>query len=538
MPIGALQPDTSTPDDFDQAAAALPLPQSERTAQAFGNFDFSQQAGHLAASVFGGTPGVPALTQHPLIDTDTVNQKYGVEGYLRFNKPTDEDSAAFDQHMALQRQYRDMVFARTNAQPLTDFAAGLAGTLFDPAALSTMAMTDGIGDAALGVAGLGRVAEAAPAITTLGRIANVARVPLEGAVNNIPFVGINAGLSNAYGDEYDMGDALRDITAGAVLHTTTHFAFRALPAMFRRGGVAMEDAPADANAPPPPPPLENALEPNPAPAGGVPPEVDALPEQARRGAWLKAIDDASNDRPVDVAQYVGRELDTQADSPVPPLRPWEGSWIVRDRETGDHVAERYDPAQVAALNTDKYEAVPAGQALAEFNARVKSGEPFTPTAPARPALDLAANPDTVLDDSRPRNEAQRILAEANRRFAAGDAGNLDELRPPGRPDAGPDGSAAPAAADVRVPEGQGEPRSGPGAQGGEPGAGDGEARAAKIDTRALIAADPELRAMAEDTARLAAENNLAEPATPENQNPDTLAEALRAAATCLIGELG
>lgn len=45
------------------------------------------------------------------------------------------------------------------------------------------------------------------------------------------------------------------------------------------------------------------------------------------------------------------------------------SWVIRNRETGEMVMEAFDRKTVERLNTDKYEAVPVAQHLAEINAR-------------------------------------------------------------------------------------------------------------------------------------------------------------------------
>jgi hypothetical protein len=43
------------------------------------------------------------------------------------------------------------------------------------------------------------------------------------------------------------------------------------------------------------------------------------------------------------------------------------SWVIRDKETGEVVMETFDPKKVAALNTDKYEAVPIQEYLGSLN---------------------------------------------------------------------------------------------------------------------------------------------------------------------------
>ena len=50
------------------------------------------------------------------------------------------------------------------------------------------------------------------------------------------------------------------------------------------------------------------------------------------------------------------------------------SWVIREKDTGNVVIETFDKKKVAALNTDKYEAVPVQQHLGELNAAIKAGD--------------------------------------------------------------------------------------------------------------------------------------------------------------------
>jgi hypothetical protein len=43
------------------------------------------------------------------------------------------------------------------------------------------------------------------------------------------------------------------------------------------------------------------------------------------------------------------------------------SWVIRERSTGRVIAETFNPAVVAALNTSKYEAVPILEYLYSLN---------------------------------------------------------------------------------------------------------------------------------------------------------------------------
>jgi hypothetical protein len=48
-------------------------------------------------------------------------------------------------------------------------------------------------------------------------------------------------------------------------------------------------------------------------------------------------------------------------------RLWTASWVIREKESKQVIMETFDPAKVAALNTDKYEAVPILEYLQSLN---------------------------------------------------------------------------------------------------------------------------------------------------------------------------
>ncbi|MGH6957080.1 MAG: hypothetical protein ACREEW_10510, partial [Caulobacteraceae bacterium] len=208
--------------DQDQFAASAPVSEGARLSEEFGHFVDSQSVLNAAAGDFAGSgiPGTPdeADVQAPL-DSETLNETYGVPGYLRFNAPESAYDAAFQQHMAQQRQFRDQVLARSNPDALADFGASLTGALVDPVNLGVAAATGGLGEAALGAMGFGEAAagtaDAAEAVSRVGRVMNVARsLPRTlavGAIDNAPFVAANAALSNYAGDDYTAGDALTDL---------------------------------------------------------------------------------------------------------------------------------------------------------------------------------------------------------------------------------------------------------------------------------------------------------------------------------------
>ncbi|HEV2530959.1 hypothetical protein [Phenylobacterium sp.] len=316
MPVGLAQDPQVDLDRLDAGALSLPVPQDARTPVLF--HDTNAMGGralhygqHLLLNTLGLDPADPSpgsdLDQR--LPAELANERYGVDGYLRFNQPTTPDDAAWMSAQAHDRRFRDTVLARTRPQPLRDFGASMAGSLLDPVGLPVMLLSDGLGTAALEGMGLARAGETGLAISKLGRLGNLAaEIPgqlAKGAVLNAPYVGLNAALTNYAGEDYDLGDGLRDIAAGAILHTGVHVGGKALKSLLGRS--------ADARAPGEPapfsvPPAEDGA--GDASLAGTPPEaVQALPPESRAGAFAKAIDDMADDRPVDVGQYVQRELE-------------------------------------------------------------------------------------------------------------------------------------------------------------------------------------------------------------------------------------
>lgn len=46
------------------------------------------------------------------------------------------------------------------------------------------------------------------------------------------------------------------------------------------------------------------------------------------------------------------------------------SWVIREKATGRVICETFNARMVAALNREKYEAVPIGQYLGELNRQI------------------------------------------------------------------------------------------------------------------------------------------------------------------------
>jgi hypothetical protein len=162
---------------------------------------------------------------------------------------------------------------------------------------------------------------------------------------------------------------------------------------------------------------------------------------------------------------------------------------------------------------------------------------------SRQALEVNPGPD-LFGETPSADTARAILANVADKFASGDTGNLAEtVRAPGKSDvvAVP---VEPPVIDLRRPGEDGEgarqgvpPEGQPGA--GEPaGAVAPAAPPAKVTGDQFIAADPELKALQDDTERMAAEAGLEAPPTEPADDPNTLAEAIRAAAVCLSEEAG
>lgn len=314
-------------DAYSEATAAAPTPQGLRYSVEANVGDFTNKAVHWAVTPSAGsldTSGQPEMGDMKPFDQispDEANATYGVPGYLRFNETTTRDDAAWRAAQAHHERFSDQVLATTTPTPLRDLGASLGGALLDPIGLPLMLGTDGLGTAVVetGVKALGLKAavETGEAVSRLGRVANAAgtfgRTVGEGAINQIPFVAANAIVTNGTHGDYTLGDGLRDIAAGAILHTGVHYFGTGLKALtgLRGGEPAMPGAPTfdETGVPPPEAYEQRAFHPDPAPASGVPDEVAALPPTSRLGAWAKATDDMAGDRPVDVGQYVTRELE-------------------------------------------------------------------------------------------------------------------------------------------------------------------------------------------------------------------------------------
>ena len=387
MPIGGAQEPQVDLDKINEGAANLSVDPGVVYSRAFqAATDPGPQlsmVGHVASaagrwaawSVLPGAPDPNSDKWPGMLSADEANDKYGTEG-LRFNAPISENEAAYKQHMAIERQADGVINASSNANPLLTMGASMAGGLANPTNWPLIIATDGWGEGALGLAG---ITDLAPAVTKVGKIANVVgKAAFEGTVTNAPFVGQSYLTEHYMGAPYDAGDALKDIALGAVMHTGVHTLTRGAGIILGEGrktpatpdikdvkasasalaasaspGTPMPDGPTEFPPPPPPGPSPFAdvlglgpmstdkdaptLFPNPVPAEGVPPEVDALPGQSRLGGFGKTIDDFAGDRTVTTGEHVVREAnppglpyldEASGVSAVPSFRPREADTAV------------------------------------------------------------------------------------------------------------------------------------------------------------------------------------------------------------------
>lgn len=615
------------PAEDQQAAAGTLLPQGMRAPAQFMD-TFGAQTGRLVTHVerlgldtFGLDPNDPNVVENPFahearLSSDEANARFGGDGLIRFNAPVSERAAAQQLAQAKEQQQHDEIFADTRPAPLTDFAARMAGGFFDPSNLALMWATGPAGEFAATWLGLRGAAEGIAVGAKLGKAASAAtgvgRTFLDGIAVNTPFVAANAALNRSLGEDYDAGDALRDITYGAVFHTGLHVAglgFSAARAKLeaRAGGAEPLDAAAPASA------AEQFVPPR-----SVPDAVSALSPTARMGALMRAFDRFADDEPIEVGRLVQRELEgpdlgrldePSAEPRIPGFRELDEATVLTPR--GTEVPVRYGLAELGDLVTshDDYHgqnaaypqelqradagaagrhaqshqleadldpmrlmqspstaegapivapdgvvesgnartialrrsAAKGGAAYGRYLAELKARgfgiegmqkpilvrmrtEPLTGSQRGALAREMnaqapepAAREAPAAGPAPEMTEARQMYANLTERMARGDAGDFD-LRAPGK--AAESGPAAPPRIDLRP-----DVEAKPGAE--------GEAAGPKALTGdQIVAADPELKALAEDTDRFMAEHGVTVEATPK-EDPNALAKAIRAAAICV-----
>jgi hypothetical protein len=311
-----------------------------------------------------------------LLSPEQANRDFGVEGQVTFERPTYEDTAAMRQHAGQRAAFREDVLGRSHMGTLGKIGTALTGGLLDPAGLPLVFAPE--------LVGLRGALEAAPAfraggvLAKGGRIANAGRYGVIGGIEGFVGTGIyEVGALGAGGDALDdasMGDALRNMVLGAGVGVVLGGAL---------GGAFGER--------------------------GHPRAVRELPEESRLAATLLALDNATADRPVDVAAAIERET-----PPTP-----KATLARLDDADGPRIAQRELEADVAV--TSRGREVPVKYALVELDDLVTS---HTDDLERNPAF-----PEALQPRDRTRAGAQaanrRLESEAEPQAADARAGRRD-----------------------------------------------------------------------------------------------------------------
>ena len=141
------------------------------------------------------------------LSPEDATERFGVEGYLTFDGPVNAARAAEMNRQAQLRRYREETAARANLSPLESIGSSIVGSATDPVLLPTWFI--GGGSASL------RALRVAPAVTRGGQIARGAAVGvIDGLAGGAAAEAVNYSARRAAGEDYDMGDALRNILVG------------------------------------------------------------------------------------------------------------------------------------------------------------------------------------------------------------------------------------------------------------------------------------------------------------------------------------
>jgi hypothetical protein len=274
------------------------------------------------------------------LDPEAANRDYGVDGYLSFERPTFEDTAAIRQAAARRKAFRDELTSRSDLNPLQQIGASVAGALYDPLGLPLMFAPE-----LLGVRGMmtARGAlSAGGALAKAGRVGNAGRFgaigAAEGFVGGAVYEAGRYGLGADIGDDEERGQSLQTILLGTVLG----------------GGIGGA--------------LGAILPPRMPPPRGV----AALDDEGRLGAALAAIDDVTADRPVKVDVYT-----PQPERPTRPAMP-----DLDDAPDGPRIAAR--ELETAVAVTSRGREIPVRYALVELDDLVTSHDDDLIRNPAFP----------------------------------------------------------------------------------------------------------------------------------------------------------
>lgn len=139
-----------------------------------------------------------------------ANERYGVEGYLNFDRPVNAHRAGEMRRQAELRRFREETASRSEMNAAQALGASLAGAATDPVLLPTWFI--GGGAASL------RALRVAPAATRVGGTARGAAVGMiDGLAGGAAAEVIVSAARNSTGEDYSPGESLTNILFGGAL---------------------------------------------------------------------------------------------------------------------------------------------------------------------------------------------------------------------------------------------------------------------------------------------------------------------------------
>ena len=221
----------------------------------------------------------------PLLSADEANERYGVEGYLRFDRPVDPSIAGWRQGHAQRRAFREEVVANADLSWWQAMGASMAGQLADPLSWPLMLAPE---------LAVGRWLRSGVAATRLGRLPGAARGAItgsaEGLAGGVLYEGANLWIHHELADDYDFGQASANVLLGGLLGA----GIGSVGGWYEGRGGRRPRAPAILN------------------------ELD---EDTLRGAFVQALDAVVNDEPVDLGPVLRREMAERAAGRGTPMAP-------------------------------------------------------------------------------------------------------------------------------------------------------------------------------------------------------------------------
>lgn len=303
-----------------------------------------------------------------LVAPAEANARYGVPGHLTFDAPVDRNIAEWRQGQAMAAAFREEVVGNADLDWWQSMGAGIAGSLVDPIQWPLWLVPE---------AAAGRWLAGSRIASGLRPLAAGAlRGGVEGVAGSVLYEGLNYGLHRAADDDYSLGAASMNVIFGGVLGATVG-----------AGGGWWE--------------ARNARR------ARMPAVMEALTEDQRIGAFMQALDDVSNDRPVDLTPVLRRAIE-RGD-----LRPPE--------QALGPLTDAMDGRQ--AVRGGEGMDAPGARAAPELEAAVEPGGPNAPMSAERwDALDDDGRLAWTLDNQLKQEKQSLASLEALEIFDAGPQG--------------------------------------------------------------------------------------------------------------------